>query len=65
MEACQARKASTTTPGFTRSDYPEVNPPEWQKWVTITQDQGRVKTGELPLDYHGDLEKNYKAHCGT
>ncbi len=65
MEACRARKASNTALGFTRSDYPEVNPPEWQKWVTIKQDQGKVKTGELPLDYHGDLKKNYKAHCGV
>ena len=64
MEASRARKASTTSLGFTRSDYPEINPPEWQKWLTIKQDQGKVKTGELPLDYHGDLEKNYKAHSG-
>ena len=63
LEACRARKASNTVLGFTRSDYPEVNPPEWQKWVTIRQDEGKVKVGELTLEYHGDLEKNYKAHC--
>ena len=64
MEGCRARKASNTALGFIRSDYPEVNPPEWQKWVTIKQDQGKVKTGELALDYHGDVKKNYKAHSG-
>jgi len=64
MEACRARKASTTALGFTRSDYPEINQPEWQKWVTIKQDQGKVKTGELALDYHGDMEKNYKSRSG-
>ena len=63
LEACQARKASNTVLGFTRLDYPEIDPPEWRKWVTIKQDEGKVKIGELPLDYHGDLEKNYKAHC--
>ena len=62
MEACRARKASNSSLGFTRSDYPEVNPPEWQKWVTVRQDQGRVSVGELALDYQGDLEKNYAEH---
>ncbi|MFC2004612.1 FAD-dependent oxidoreductase [Chloroflexota bacterium] len=64
MEACRARKASNAVIGFTRTDYPEVNPPEWEKWVTIKQDEGKVKTGELPLDYHGDMVKNYESHCG-
>ena len=64
MEACRARKASNTHPGFRRSDYPEVDPPEWRKWVTLRLDGGSVKVGELPLDYYGDLEKNYEAHCG-
>jgi succinate dehydrogenase/fumarate reductase flavoprotein subunit len=65
MEACLARKASSSALGFTRSDYPQLNPPEWQKWVTLKQDQGHVKTDELPLDYHGDVEKNYRAHSGA
>lgn len=64
MEACQARKASNSRLGFTRTDYPEVDPPEWQKWLTVKLDQGRVKIGELALDYHGDLKKNYEAHYG-
>jgi len=64
MEGCLARKASNTALGFIRSDYPEVNPPEWQKWVTIKQDQGKVKVDELALDYQGDLVKNYKSHSG-
>jgi succinate dehydrogenase/fumarate reductase flavoprotein subunit len=63
MEACQVRKASTPALGFNRMDYPEIDPPEWQKWVTVKLDEGNVMTGELALDYHGDLEKNYQAHC--
>jgi succinate dehydrogenase/fumarate reductase flavoprotein subunit len=62
MEGCRARKASNTALGFIRSDYPEVNPSAWQKWVTIQQDEGKVKIDELALDYHGDVEKNYNAH---
>ena len=64
METCRARKASNPHLGFIRTDYPEVDPPEWRKWVTVRLDGDRVKTGELPLDYHGDMEKNYEDHCG-
>ena len=41
-----------------------MDPPEWQKWVTIRDDGGDVKVGELPLDYYGDMEMNYRDHCG-
>jgi succinate dehydrogenase/fumarate reductase flavoprotein subunit len=64
MEGCRARKAGNAMLGFTRSDYPEMNPPDWQKWVTVRLDAGKVKTGEQALDDYGDLEKNYRAHCG-
>ncbi|MFC2011584.1 FAD-dependent oxidoreductase [Chloroflexota bacterium] len=64
MEACRARKATIPDLGFTRTDYPKIDPPEWRKWVTVKLDEGKVKAGELPLDYHGDLKKNYETHCG-
>ncbi|MFC1920206.1 FAD-dependent oxidoreductase [Chloroflexota bacterium] len=64
MESCRARKASLPQLGFIRTDYPELDPPEWRKWVTVKLDGDKVKAGELPLDYHGDMVKNYKAHCG-
>jgi succinate dehydrogenase/fumarate reductase flavoprotein subunit len=64
FEASLARKASNPLLGFNRTDYPEIDPPEWHKWVTIKLDRGDVKVGELPLDYYGDLEKNYQTHCG-
>ncbi len=63
MEASRARKASNTVLDFIRSDYPEIDPAEWRKWVTIRQDEGTIKVGELPLDIHGDLEKNYQENC--
>jgi len=64
LEACRARKASHTYLHFERVDYPEVDSPEWHKWVTVKQEEGEVIAGKLPLDYHGDLKKNYDSHCG-
>jgi succinate dehydrogenase/fumarate reductase flavoprotein subunit len=57
-----ARKASSTYLGFNRLDYPEIDPPAYHKWITIHQEGKRVKTGELSLDFYGDMESNYEAH---
>ncbi len=62
MEASRARKATCPDLGFTRSDYPQVEPEK--KWVTIKQSDGNVQVGELGLDYHGNLEENYRRHAG-
>ncbi|HQM81683.1 MAG TPA: FAD-binding protein, partial [Syntrophorhabdaceae bacterium] len=62
LQACMARKASSEVLGHFRQDYPEIDPPEWRKWVTIKQAGGETKIGELPLDFHGDLAGNYEAH---
>jgi hypothetical protein len=64
MEGCRARKAGNAMLGFTRSDCPEMDPPDWRKWVTVRLDGGSVKAGSLPLDYQGDYEKNYAKHAG-
>lgn len=62
LTASLARKASSAPLNFFRIDYPEVDPPEWNKYVTIKQENGNVKTGELPLNYWGDMKTNYEAH---
>jgi succinate dehydrogenase/fumarate reductase flavoprotein subunit len=64
MEACRLRKSSNPHLGFIRTDYPAVDPPEWRKWITIRLDEGKIKAGELALDYYGDLKENYEARCG-
>lgn len=67
MHACLARKASSAWLGFQRWDYPEVDPPEWQKWITVKLEDSKVKVGERPLDYWGtfdSLKESYEAHCG-
>jgi len=61
LHACLARKASSKFLGFTRYDYPEMDPPAWHKFITIKQEAGRVKTGELPIDFSHPLEESYES----
>jgi len=62
MHASLARKASSQYLNFNRIDYPEMDPPEWHKFITLWLENGDVKTGELPIDYGFPLSKNYEAH---
>ena len=70
FNASLERKASSRMLGFNRIDYPEVDPPEWNKFVTIRLENGEVKAGKLPLK-HWTLppnaptyKENYEQHCG-
>ena len=69
MHSSLARKASSLLLDFKRLDYPEVDPPEWNKIVTVRLENGSVKTGELPLKYWllppyaSSCEENYRKHC--
>ena len=62
IQASLARKSSSTFLGFTRLDYPDVDPPEWNKWITIKLENGQVKVGELPIDFWAPLKQNYEAN---
>lgn len=62
VQASLARKASSQPLGFNRMDFPEVDPPAWNKFLTIKQANGKVQTGELPLSYWGNMKANYEAH---
>jgi succinate dehydrogenase/fumarate reductase flavoprotein subunit len=62
LNASLARKASSNVIFFYRIDYPEIDPPEWNKFVTIKLENNKVKVGELPLNYWGDMKANYEAH---
>lgn len=62
IHASLARKASSPPLGFFRLDYPELDPPEWRKWVTIRLEDGKVRVGELPLDFWEPLRENYERH---
>ncbi|MFC2070964.1 hypothetical protein ACFLTB_07350, partial [Chloroflexota bacterium] len=69
IHASLARKASSRPLGFKRIDYPEMDPPEWNRFITTRLESGRILYGELASDYWlrppyapTHLE-NYEAHC--
>jgi succinate dehydrogenase/fumarate reductase flavoprotein subunit len=61
IHASLARRASSKFLGFNRIDFPQLDPPEWHKFITVKQENGEVVTGERPLDYCGHLKENYEA----
>jgi succinate dehydrogenase/fumarate reductase flavoprotein subunit len=69
MNASLARKASSTPLHFKRLDYSQLDPPEWDKFVTIRQEGGEVKVGEKALrwwlkpPFAPTYEENYWKHC--
>ena len=62
IHASMARKASSEHYDFHRLDYPETDPPEWHKWITVRQENGDVETGEMPIEFAGNLTENYEAN---
>jgi len=62
LHASLARKASSRYLNFQRIDYPQMDPPEWHKWITLKLEDGKIKIGELPIDYWGNLKENWEAH---
>ena len=62
LHASLARKASSQFLNFHRIDYPQLDPPEFHKFITVKQADGKVKIGERPLGYCGNLKDNYEAH---
>ena len=69
IHACLARKASSRPLDFKRIDYPQVDPPEWNKFVTTRLENGEVKVGDLPANYWvlppyaPTHRENYEQHC--
>ncbi len=62
LNASLARRASSRVLNFFRIDYPEIDPPAWNKFVTVKLVDGKVRAGELASDYYGDMKANYEAH---
>lgn len=62
IHACLGRKASARYLHFNRSDYPQMDPPQWYKFITVRLEDNKVKIGHLPIDYYGSLRENYEAH---
>lgn len=70
IKASLERKASNSILDFHRMDYPQMDPPEWNKLLPIKQENNKVKVRELPLDFHlkapyaSSYEENYQKHHG-
>jgi succinate dehydrogenase/fumarate reductase flavoprotein subunit len=62
VHASLARKASSFPLGFNRIDYPALDPPEWNKFLTIKLENDKVKVGSLPMTFWGNMRQQYEAH---
>ena len=62
LEACKMRKSSSAPLCFQRSDYPEMDPEEDKKFLTIRLENGKAVRGEIPHDYYGDVEEMYEKY---
>lgn len=62
LHASLARRASSETLHFKRSDYPQVDPPEWNKFVTVRKHGNDVVAGEKPFHFWLPFEENYRSH---
>jgi succinate dehydrogenase/fumarate reductase flavoprotein subunit len=62
VHASLARKASSVPLNFRRIDYQAVDPAEYQKFITLKLENDKVKTGELPLGFWGNMKEQYEAH---
>ncbi len=62
IRASLARKASSVPLNFQRIDFPALDPPEWNHFLTIKQENGKVVTGSLPMKFWGNQKEQYEAH---
>ncbi|MEM0488520.1 MAG: FAD-dependent oxidoreductase [Candidatus Bathyarchaeia archaeon] len=62
LQASLARKSSSKYLNFYRIDYPQIDPPEWTKFITLKLEDREVVYGERAIDYWGDMKANYEAH---
>ena len=62
LYASLARKCSSEPLFFRRSDYPQMDPPQWRRHIVLCQENGRVMERDVPLDYFGSLKEEYEKH---
>jgi succinate dehydrogenase/fumarate reductase flavoprotein subunit len=62
VQASLARKASSMPLNFQRIDFPTMDPPDWNKFLTIKLENNQAKIGERPQAFWGDMKQQYEAH---
>lgn len=69
LKASLARKASSQVLNFNRLDFPQVDPPQWHKLITLHQENHTIEVGEKPVEYWlappyaASYAENYQKHC--
>jgi len=62
LNASLARKASSMPLGFQRIDYPEMDPPEWNKFSTIKLENDDIKIDYKEPEFWGNMKEGYEKH---
>jgi succinate dehydrogenase/fumarate reductase flavoprotein subunit len=62
VQAMLAGIASGIPLNLQRMGSPPTGQPEWQKFLTIKLEKGKVKTGELPRNFWGNMKQEYEAY---
>ena len=62
LHACLARKASSKQLQFKRSDYPNMDPPDWHMFLIVRLKNNQVNVSEKPIDYYCSLKENYESY---
>jgi succinate dehydrogenase/fumarate reductase flavoprotein subunit len=62
VQAMLARKASSKPLNFNRIDYPALDPPEWNKYITLKLDNKSITVGDLPPAFWGNMKKGYEEY---
>ena len=66
VTACEARKASSAYLHFQRLDHPQLDPPDWHKWLVLRRRGEAVETSDRPIAFWGDFESSYRPrHAGN
>jgi succinate dehydrogenase/fumarate reductase flavoprotein subunit len=60
VQASQARKASSAFLHHSRLDYPDMDPPDWNKFLVIRNGPGGTEVSDRPFGFWGDFESNYR-----
>ena len=56
------RKCTSPVLRVERLDYPGCDEEELKHYVTLTNDNGEVKIGRLPIRFWGNMKEQYEAH---